>query len=174
VPPSAPGLVHSMAGAALAPNLQGMTADQIDDFKEAFSLFDSNGDGTMSAEELGILMRALGRQLSHKQLLDMMNEVDEDKSGSIEFNEFLKLMAKKFHQDDSVEEMKEAFEVIDSNQNGKISADELRHVMNSMGEDVTQEEIDELISLADQDQSGELSFEDFVVFLEDRGLWNMR
>lgn len=48
------------------------------EFKEAFSLFDKNGDGSISSKELGIVMRSLGQNPTEAELHDMINEVDVD------------------------------------------------------------------------------------------------
>ena len=48
------------------------------EFKEAFSLFDKNGDGFISSKELGIVMRSLGQNPTEAELQDMINEVDFD------------------------------------------------------------------------------------------------
>ncbi|KAL3654649.1 hypothetical protein CASFOL_001634 [Castilleja foliolosa] len=64
----------------------------------------------------------------------MIYEVDADGNGTIDFSEFLNLMARKMKDTDSEEELKEAFRVFDKDQNGFISAAELRHVMTNLGE----------------------------------------
>ncbi|CAL5332987.1 unnamed protein product [Camellia sinensis] len=76
----------------------------------------------------------------------MINEVDADGNGTIDFPEFLNLMARKMKDTDSEEERKEAFRVFDKDQNGFISAAELRHVMTNLGEKLTDEEVDEMES----------------------------
>lgn len=48
------------------------------EFKEAFSLFDKDGDGTISSKELGTVMRSLGQNPTEADLQDMVNEVDAD------------------------------------------------------------------------------------------------
>jgi calmodulin len=50
----------------------------ITEFKEAFSLFDKDGDGTISCKELGTVMRSLGQNPTEAELQDMVNEVDTD------------------------------------------------------------------------------------------------
>ena len=72
-----------------------MTEEQIAEFKEAFSLFDKDGDGTIRIKEfgmkffsfsdmylpkysLGTVMRSLGQNPTEAELQDMINEVDAD------------------------------------------------------------------------------------------------
>ena len=45
------------------------------EFKEAFSLFDKDGDGTITTKELGTVMRSLGQNPTEAELQDMINEV---------------------------------------------------------------------------------------------------
>merc|ERR1711970_1216464 len=66
-------------------------------------------------------------------------------NGTIDFPEFLSLMARKMKDTDTEEELIEAFKVFDRNGNGFISAAELRHVMTNLGEKLTDEEVDEMI-----------------------------
>lgn len=63
---------------------------------------------------------------------------------------------------DSQEEIQEAFKVFDKDGNGYISAAELRHVMTSLGEKLTEEEVDEMIREADVDGDGQINYEEFV------------
>uniref|UniRef100_A0A8C1VWW1 Calmodulin n=1 Tax=Cyprinus carpio TaxID=7962 RepID=A0A8C1VWW1_CYPCA len=109
-------------------------------FKEAFSLFDKDGDGTITTKELGTVMRSLGQNPTEAELQDMINEVDADGNGTIDFPEFLTMMARKMKDTDSEEEIREAFRVFDKDGNGYISAAELRHVMTNLGEKLTDEE----------------------------------
>ena len=72
-----------------------LTEEQIAEFKEAFSLFDKDGDGTITTKELGTVMRSLGQNPTEAELQDMVNEVDADGNGTIDFPEFLTMMARK-------------------------------------------------------------------------------
>jgi calmodulin len=75
--------------------------------------------------------------------------------------EFLTMMARKMKDTDSEEEIREAFKVFDRDNNGFISAAELRHVMTSIGEKLTDDEVDEMIREADQDGDGRIDCEAF-------------
>lgn len=78
-------------------------------------------------------MRSLGQNPTEAELQDMVAEVDADGNNSIDFPEFLTMMARKMKDTDSEEEIKEAFKVFDKDNNGFISAAELRHVMSEPG-----------------------------------------
>ena len=78
---------------------------------------------------------------------------------TIDFPEFLTMMARKMKDTDSEEEIREAFRVFDKDGNGFISAAELRHVMTNLGEKLTDEEVDEMIREADIDGDGQVNYE---------------
>ena len=63
-------------------------------------------------------------------------------------------MAQKVKKSDSDAELRAAFEVFDKDNNGTISADELRHLMKSIGEDLTDQDINEMIKEADKNGDG--------------------
>lgn len=99
-------------------------------------------------------MRNLGQMPTEESLKQMINEVDADGSGTIDFAEFLTLMARKMKTKDSQAEILEAFKVFDKDGSGKISASELRQVMNNLGEKLTDEEVEEMIREADENGDG--------------------
>merc|ERR1719328_1039428 len=95
----------------------------------------------------------------------MINEVDADGNGTIDFPEFLTMMARKMKDTDSEEEIREAFRVFDKDGNGYISSAELRHVITNLGEKLTDEEVDEMIREADIDGDGQVNYEEFVTMM---------
>jgi len=119
-----------------------------EEFEEAFELFDKDSDGTITADELGAVMRSLGRNPTREELETMMAEVDEDGSGVIEFPEFLNLMASQLQH-------------TDSNSDGAVTADELGAGMRSLGCNTTREELEAMIAEVDEDGSGEIEFPEF-------------
>lgn len=139
-----------------------LTEEQIAEFREAFSLFDRDGDGSITTKELSTVIRSLGQNPTESEIQDMINEVDTDGNGTIDFREFLDLMAHKIKDLDSDEELREAFKVFDKDQNGYISAAELRHVMINLGEKLTEEEVELMIKEADTDGDGQVNYEEFV------------
>ncbi|GIJ86367.1 hypothetical protein Asppvi_005255 [Aspergillus pseudoviridinutans] len=102
-------------------------------------------------------MRSLGQNLSQSELQEIINEIDTSKNGTIEFSEFLAVTCQKRKDADYEREIREAFEVFDRDHTGHITAAGLRHVLISLGEDVTDEEAAEIIRRADQDGDGRVS-----------------
>ena len=96
----------------------------------------------------------------------MINEVDADGSGTIDFPEFLKMMANKIKDENSEEEIREAFQVFDKDGNGVVTPNELRNVLHHIGEKLTDEEIDEMINEADMDGDGTINYEEFVLMMQ--------
>eukprot|EP01043_Picozoa_sp_COSAG02_P067197 COSAG02_NODE_10711_length_1876_cov_2.884074_1_plen_294_part_00 len=79
-----------------------LTEEQTAEFKEAFSLFDKDGDGAITTKELGTVMRCLGQNPTGAELKDMVNEVQRGNgrrcfagNGTIDFPQFLTIMARK-------------------------------------------------------------------------------
>ncbi|KAK3092934.1 hypothetical protein FSP39_009081 [Pinctada imbricata] len=143
--------------------VEQLNEEQIAEFKEAFSLFDKDGDGTITTKELGTVMRSLGQNPTEAELQDMINEVDVDGNGTIDFSEFLSMMSRKMKETDTEDELREAFKVFDKDGNGFISAAELRHVMTNLGEKLTDEEVDEMIREADIDGDGQVNYDGMSV-----------
>eukprot|EP01012_Entosiphon_sulcatum_P041095 TRINITY_DN54888_c0_g1_i1.p1 TRINITY_DN54888_c0_g1~~TRINITY_DN54888_c0_g1_i1.p1 ORF type:complete len:153 (+),score=32.74 TRINITY_DN54888_c0_g1_i1:58-516(+) len=138
------------------------TKEQIADFQEAFGLFDKNGDGTIHVDELASVLRSLGQGATPAELRAMMAEVDANSDGHLDFPEFLSLLASRINNDEDREaELDEAFRLYDVNRDGLISPWELRHVMTSLGERMTDEDIQEMMHEADLDGDGYLNFDEF-------------
>jgi len=82
---------------------------QLAEYKNAFSMFDEDGDGTITTEELATVMRSLGQNPTEAELQELTDEADADGDGTIDFAEFLNMMAKMAQKDtDSGEENMDA------------------------------------------------------------------
>jgi len=91
---------------------------------------------------------AAGQNPTEAELQDMIKQVDTDNSGEIDFAEFLTMMAKQMKNEDTEEEIKEAFKVFDRDGNGVINASELRFVLTTLGEKLTNEEVEDMLKEA--------------------------
>ena len=71
--------------------------------------FFQNGDGFISARELGVLMRTLGRNPTEEEIMNIMNEIDVDHNGKLDFSEFVIMMRDKLSGEDMEQEIRQAF-----------------------------------------------------------------
>ena len=141
---------------------QQLTEDQIAEFKEVFSLIDKNADGAITIRELGAAMMSMGQSPTEEELQEMIDEVDANGNGTIEFSEFINKMAGKMAYSPSEKDTYDAFRVFDKDGNGFISPAELRYVMTKMGQELTDEEVDQMIQEADLDGDGQVNYREFV------------
>lgn len=93
----------------------------------------------------------------------IIKQLNPTGNGTIDFSEFLTMMARKMKETDSEDELREAFKVFDKDGNGFISSAELRHVMRNLGEKLTDEEVDEMIKEADIDGDGQVNYEGIYI-----------
>ncbi|CAL5357458.1 unnamed protein product [Camellia sinensis] len=136
-----------------------LAQEQIAEFREAFSLIDEDSDGFITMEEVARVIQSLNEHPTKEEVEDMISEVDIAGNGTIDFDHYLNIMARKMKQR---EELKEVFKVFDQDQDGYISAIEVRHVMINLGEKLTDEEAEQMIMEADLDGDGVVSYEEFV------------
>lgn len=87
-PPPINTSVHSGGASTRTPKtpVENLNEEQVRAFREVFDIFDKDKSGSISTSELGEVMRSLGQNPTDAELQDMVNEVDTDQSGSIEFN----------------------------------------------------------------------------------------
>ena len=122
-----------------------LTEEQIAFFKAAFNLFDKDGDGFINTNELASVLRSLGQNHTEAELQEIISEIDIDDNGSIDFPEFLTMMARKMKENNNndeihtimarrmkennnKDEIHEIFKVFDKDGDGFISVPELSHV----------------------------------------------
>ena len=142
-----------------------LSAQQISELKEAFQLFDRDGDGTISTDELGIVLRSIGQNQSDAAIQEMIAEVDDDNNGYCEYDEFLLLMSKKINEGQMDEEMMEAFKTFDEAGKGYINLNDLKRVLKQYNENLSDEEVTILFHETDADKDNKINFKDFILMM---------
>ena len=134
--------------------------------KETFNLFDHDGDGRITKQQLGPALKELGVIQTEEELDDLQHQFakkDHNKQGFIEYQTFHDFVAEKMPEDkDGVSALVEAFKVYNRSGNGLITAKELMHVLSSIGHQITEDEAREVLSEFDADSKGGITYEEFV------------
>lgn len=150
-------------------NLKGgaVADEELEEFKDAFRIFDTDQNGRIDAEELGTVLKKLNFKFSDDQINQMVNAVDDNGDGVIDIDEFIAIMksrkskGKKVKQKTYKDELKAAFKVFDIDGNGLISSSELSGIMTNLGENLSEDDIDFMIGLIDDNHDGEIDFNEF-------------
>ena len=139
----------------------GLTEDEIEEIKEAFDLFDTDGSGNIDPKELRAAMQSLGFEAKNQTIFQMISDLDKNKSGAIDFEEFLDMMTARMSDKDTREDIAKVFRLFDDDTSGSITLRNLRRVAKELGETMTDEELQEMIDRADSNGDGAVSLDDF-------------
>ena len=129
------------------------------EFEKQFINLAGNIHSSIDKNALKTLAKNLDQNYSEQEVERLIEEIDEDGNGKIEFEEFLNTLANKSVGDENI--VKQAFAILDRTDSGYITLNDLRHAMLCLGENYTNEEINEMISLVDDDQDGVINFQEF-------------
>eukprot|EP00470_Lotharella_oceanica_P000101 CAMPEP_0170167470 /NCGR_PEP_ID=MMETSP0040_2-20121228/866_1 /TAXON_ID=641309 /ORGANISM="Lotharella oceanica, Strain CCMP622" /LENGTH=166 /DNA_ID=CAMNT_0010405507 /DNA_START=21 /DNA_END=521 /DNA_ORIENTATION=+ len=148
-----------------------LTTEQKQEIREAFDLFDTDGSGSIDKNELKVAMRALGFEPKKEEIAKMIQDIDKDNSGEIDFPEFLEMMTAKMGERDSKTEILKAFRLFDDDETGYITLDNLRRVAKEIGENMADKELQEMIEEADRTNDGKISEDEFLRIMKKTSLY---
>mmetsp|Transcript_13589 Transcript_13589/g.9773 ORF Transcript_13589/g.9773 Transcript_13589/m.9773 type:complete len:193 (+) Transcript_13589:58-636(+) len=156
-------------GRAPAKNKQGLDEEAMEEIKEAFNLFDTEGKGNIDVRELKAAFRALGFQVKKAEIRQMFVDMDKDlSSATVTFDEFVEMVTPKMQNRDSREEIMKVFSLFDDDNTGAISFRNLKRVATELGENLTDDELQEMIDEADRDGDGLINEEEFYRVMRKR------
>jgi len=129
-------------GKAPVKSRQGLDEEALDEIKEAFNLFDTEGRGNIDVRELKAAFRALGFQVKKSELRQLFIDLEKDLSSAhVSFEEFLEMVTPRMLSRDSREEILKVFALFDDDNSGGISFKNLKRVAVELGENLTDEEL---------------------------------
>ncbi|XP_023344064.1 troponin C [Eurytemora carolleeae] len=143
----------------------GLDKEQVLTLKKAFDAFDHEKKGAITTETTGTILRMMGLKVSHEGLKAIVEDIDEDGSGQLEFEEFVMLSARFLVEEDEEalkKELKDAFRIYDKERNGYITTGTLKEILHELDPKLTQEELNGIIEEIDEDGSGTVDFDEFV------------
>lgn len=142
-----------------------ISSEQYAEFDRVFQLFDANGDGFITGQEITDALEVLGQGISLQDrttLLNLLNTND-----IVTRDAFIKWMANR--QDlDIAADLRQVFQLIDSDGSGKLSLDEFTQIIRCLNTTASDAEIAALVRKADLDRDSEIDFEEFIASQTDK------
>lgn len=176
--------VHGVARALKKSRVKSMkildrqVAWALEDLKVARKLYDSmdtEGRGYIETTSLAPLFRTMGMKITEDDLKAIVEEIDVDKSGTIEWAEFLYLVDKyggvrnwsieSQFTEEKLHQLRNVFDYFDADGSGDIDTAELREVMRKFGLNPTKKELYHMIEEVDADGSGTIDWYEFLFLL---------
>ncbi|KAF9620217.1 hypothetical protein IFM89_010952 [Coptis chinensis] len=138
------------------PNIKLIKEDEL---QQVFWHFDSDGDGKISSLELRTYFGSIGEYMSHEEAQSVINDLDLDGDGLIDFHDFMRLMMERGGSEDDI---KRAFEMFEAEKgSGCITPKSLQRMLNRLGDSKSFEECQAMIRVYDLDDNGILDFHEF-------------
>uniref|UniRef100_A0A1I8IIP7 Calmodulin n=1 Tax=Macrostomum lignano TaxID=282301 RepID=A0A1I8IIP7_9PLAT len=132
--------------------LRELSREQMIEYFEAFQRYDHDGSGTIDIAELSDIMTSMGLHVREDDLDVLIRQVDEDRSGNLDFLEFLNLMVRHINKPVTKDEIRSAF---------------FSTILTTRGDRMTLEEANEMIAAADINGDGMINYEEFSAALVD-------
>ncbi|GAB6023671.1 hypothetical protein CHUAL_009932 [Chamberlinius hualienensis] len=142
-----------------------LTKEQKQMLRKAFDMFDKDRKGVINTNMVATILRTMGQTFEDRDLKELIEEIDSDGSGQLEFDEFLTLAARFVVEEDTEamqEELREAFRLYDKEGNGYINVSDLREILRALEDNMGEDELDEMIAEIDTDGSGTVDFDEFM------------
>eukprot|EP00939_MAST-03C_sp_MAST-3C-sp1_P002642 g2642.t1 len=143
-----------------------LNEDELETFRQSFAMFDKDGSGWISAEELKVMLTKFGDEPTDKEMKAILERIDQNGDGRITFDEFVVVHKDRLGSgecDETEEDMMNAFKMLDTDGSGFIEVAELREVLRAQGVDL--DDLDEsaasMLAEADEDGDGKIDFKEF-------------
>lgn len=145
-------------------NKPGLSGDEVEEIRQAFDLFDTNGTGQIDPKELKAAMQSLGFDTKNPTIYQLIADLDTpeaEKNGGIDFDTFINAINEKLGDKESKEGIQRIFELfIDDPNESTITLNSLKKISRELGENMSNEELKDMLERASQNGT-ELTFEEF-------------
>lgn len=133
--------------------------------KDIFTLFDKKGQGAISKQLFGDYLRAIGYNPTNQQSEDILKNANAPDQLSLELiDELIQSNERELDATTTgkVDDFIKAFQVFDKENSGKVSVGDIRYMLTSLGEKLSDEEVDELLKGVEIDSEGGVDYKKFI------------
>ncbi|KAL5240837.1 hypothetical protein ACI65C_008247 [Semiaphis heraclei] len=133
--------------------------------RKAFQMFDTSKSGFIDTLKISTILNTMGQLFDDSELNELIEEVDPEATGKVNFDGFCEIAAHFLEEDDAEamqEELKEAFRLYDREGNGYITTATLREILAALDDKLGPEDLDGIIAEIDTDGSGTVDFDEFM------------
>ena len=134
-------------------------------YRDAFKLFDSNQDGVIDKGEFAEVTKSIGMDQSEESIQLMIDTIGSN--NEVTFSQFIAVMAGKMKGMDTETDVLNAFKVFDKDGSGVVDTEQLIQSLKTFCKNLSEDERSSLINEADPEQTGRIEYEDFVKKLFD-------
>jgi Ca2+-binding EF-hand superfamily protein len=125
----------------------GLTEDEIEEIKEAFNLFDTDGSGKIDPKELKAAMQSLGFDNKNPTIYQMIADL-ENEGKEVDFEQFLDAITSKLGDKETRSGINKIFDLFDDEKNDEINLNNLKRVAKELGETMSIDELQEMLERA--------------------------
>ena len=145
---------------------QGLSEEEIEEIKEAFSMFDTEGTGKIDPKELKAAMHSLGFEKKSPTVYEMICELEEG-GHEVDFDEFLSAISQKLGNRETREGIDRIFDLFDDDKTGTINLANIKRVAKELGETMGIDELKEMLTRA-ASNGEEITKDDFYSIMTKR------
>ena len=142
----------------------GLSTEEVDEIKQAFDLFDTNGTGKIDPKELKAAMQSLGFDSKNPTIFQLIADLDTPeaaKNGGIDFDNFVEAINNKLGDKESKGGIRRILDLfIDDTNSDTITLNSLKKIARELGENMTAEELKDMLERASSNGT-ELTFDEF-------------
>uniref|UniRef100_A0A0R3RNJ6 Calmodulin n=1 Tax=Elaeophora elaphi TaxID=1147741 RepID=A0A0R3RNJ6_9BILA len=147
----------------LKAKLAGYSQEELEEYRQVFNVFDTDGSGAIGIDELESAMRNLGLEPQKNELEQIIEEVDQMGNHEIDFHEFCDVMKRLSDKQNSWNDVtRECFAVFDRGESGVVSKKDFQYILSELGDIRDKAVVDEIFAEADVDGDGVLDYDEFT------------
>ncbi|KAF2358071.1 EF-hand domain [Trinorchestia longiramus] len=133
--------------------------------RKVFAMFDQSKTGFVETNKFVNILNTLGQNFDEDDLKQKIDEVDTEKEGKVNFDQFIVIVMPYLEEDDDEamhEELKEAFRLYDKGGDGYITTKVLKEILKELDNKLSDTDLDGIIEEIDEDGSGTVDFDEFM------------